>query len=51
MGAVMSGQRPDRVPDVPFVQGYASKIIGKSIGNIYADAGDVEGQYGDTHAL
>ena len=40
MGAVMSGQRPDRVPVVPFVLGYASQIIGKSIGDFYAD-GDV----------
>jgi len=37
MHAVLAGERPDRVPVVPFVLGYAAKIIGKSIGDFYAD--------------
>jgi len=37
MHAVLAGERPDRVPVVPFVLGYAAKIIDKSIGDFYAD--------------
>lgn len=37
MMAVMTGQKPDRVPVVPFVLGYSSKITGISLGDFYAD--------------
>ena len=37
MKAVMMGEKPDRVPVVPVVLGYAAKIIGKSLGDFYAD--------------
>ncbi|MDG6244941.1 MAG: uroporphyrinogen decarboxylase family protein [Methanolobus sp.] len=37
MMAVMTGQKPDRVPVVPFVLGYASKVTGISLGDFYAD--------------
>ncbi|TGC09362.1 uroporphyrinogen decarboxylase family protein [Methanolobus halotolerans] len=37
MMAVMSGQKPDRVPVVPFVEGYSAKITGISLGDFYAD--------------
>lgn len=37
MMAVMSGQKPDRIPVVPFVEGYAAKITGISLGDFYAD--------------
>ncbi|ADE36182.1 uroporphyrinogen decarboxylase family protein [Methanohalophilus mahii] len=37
MAAVMSGQKPDRIPVVPFILGYASKITGISLGDFYAD--------------
>ncbi|WP_319508687.1 uroporphyrinogen decarboxylase family protein [uncultured Methanolobus sp.] len=37
MMAVMSGQRPDRVPVIPFALGYSSKITGISLGDWYAD--------------
>ncbi|ADI74150.1 Uroporphyrinogen decarboxylase (URO-D) [Methanohalobium evestigatum Z-7303] len=37
MAAVMSGQKPDRVPVVPFIEGYATNITGISLGDFYAD--------------
>ncbi|MGM0770605.1 MAG: uroporphyrinogen decarboxylase family protein [Halobacteriota archaeon] len=37
MMAVMSGQKPDRIPVVPFALGYSSKITGVSLGDWYAD--------------
>lgn len=37
MAAVMSGQKPDRIPVIPFVEGYAAKITGTSLGDFYAD--------------
>jgi uroporphyrinogen decarboxylase len=37
MMAVMMGQKPDRVPVVPFVCAYAAKITGISTGDFYAD--------------
>lgn len=37
MMAVMTGQKPDRVPVVPFALGYSSKITGISLGDFYAD--------------
>lgn len=37
MAAIISGEKPDRVPVVPFVQGYCSKITGISLGDFYAD--------------
>ena len=46
-----SGQRPDHVPVVPIVHDDASKIIVKSISDIWSDSGDVEKQYGDTQTL
>ncbi|RZN48294.1 methyltransferase [archaeon] len=37
MGAVMMGEKPDRIPVVPFILGYAAQITGVSIGDLYAD--------------
>lgn len=37
MGALMMGEKPDRVPVVPFVLGYAAQITGISMGEFYAD--------------
>ncbi|WP_440945689.1 uroporphyrinogen decarboxylase family protein [Methanosarcina sp. T3] len=37
MAAVISGQKPDRVPVIPFIEGYASQITGISLGDFYAD--------------
>lgn len=37
MGALMMGQKPDRVPVIPFILGYAAKITGISMGDFYAD--------------
>lgn len=37
MGALMMGGKPDRVPVVPFVLGYAAQITGISLGDFYAD--------------
>lgn len=38
MGALMMGQKPDRVPVSPFIMGYAAKVCGIPLGDIYADA-------------
>ncbi len=37
MMAVMTGQKPDRVPVVPFALGYCANITGISLGDFYAD--------------
>lgn len=37
MHAVMMGEKPDRVPVVPFVLGYAAHVTGTSLGDFYAD--------------
>ncbi len=37
MTAVLTGQKPDRVPVIPFVLGYAARITGISLGDFYAD--------------
>lgn len=37
MGALLRGERPDRVPVSPFVMGYAAQITGVSIGDLYSD--------------
>ena len=37
MDALMSGQKPDRVPVIPFASGYSKKITGISLGDFYAD--------------
>lgn len=37
MQAVMMGEKPDRVPVVPFVEGYSAQITGISLGDFYAD--------------
>ena len=37
MQAVMMGEKPDRCPVVPFIEGYAAKIVGATIGEFYAD--------------
>ncbi len=37
MIALFKGERPDRVPVNPFVQGYTARITGISIGDYYAD--------------
>ena len=37
MHALMTGNKPDRVPVVPFIQGYAAKIADISLGDFYAD--------------
>ncbi|MDL2261155.1 uroporphyrinogen decarboxylase family protein [Methanimicrococcus sp. OttesenSCG-928-J09] len=37
MGVLVSGQKPDRVPVVPFISGYSTKITGISLGDFYAD--------------
>ena len=37
MHALMTGKRPDRIPVVPFIQGYAARIAGISLGDFYAD--------------
>ncbi|MHC1605551.1 MAG: uroporphyrinogen decarboxylase family protein [Candidatus Methanofastidiosia archaeon] len=38
--AVMMGEKPDRVPVNPFILGYAAKIIGVPIGDLYSN-GDI----------
>ncbi|MEM2128683.1 MAG: uroporphyrinogen decarboxylase family protein [Candidatus Methanomethylicaceae archaeon] len=35
--AVLMGQKPDRVPVSPFILGYAAKIVGLPIGDLYTD--------------
>ena len=37
MFAVILGQKPDRVPVVPNVLGYAAQIVGASLGDFYSD--------------
>jgi uroporphyrinogen decarboxylase len=37
MRALMMGQKPDRVPVIPFILGYAAKITGISLGDFYSD--------------
>jgi uroporphyrinogen decarboxylase len=37
MNAVMRGQRPDRIPILPFAGGFCAKIIGEPIARIYDD--------------
>ncbi|WP_292487444.1 hypothetical protein [Methanohalobium sp.] len=37
MATVMSGQKLDRVPVVPFILGYAANMTGISLGDFYAD--------------
>ncbi len=37
MQAVMMGQKPDRIPVVPFVMGYAANITGIPLGDYYSD--------------
>ncbi|MEM1574068.1 MAG: uroporphyrinogen decarboxylase family protein [Candidatus Methanomethylicaceae archaeon] len=38
MMAVLMGQKPDRIPVNPFILGFAAKICGVPIGDLYADA-------------
>ncbi|MEN3017431.1 MAG: uroporphyrinogen decarboxylase family protein, partial [Candidatus Methanosuratincola petrocarbonis] len=38
MGAVLMGQKPDRVPVNPFILGFAAKVCNLPIGDLYADA-------------
>jgi uroporphyrinogen decarboxylase len=37
MMAVMMGQKPDRVPVVPFIQAYAAKIVGMPLDQFWSD--------------
>ncbi|HJX37458.1 MAG TPA: uroporphyrinogen decarboxylase family protein [Anaerolineae bacterium] len=37
LGAVMMGQRPDRIPILPFAGGFCAKVIGIPIARIYDD--------------
>lgn len=37
MAALISGQKPDRVPVIPFVSGYSIQITGIPLGDFYAD--------------
>jgi uroporphyrinogen decarboxylase len=37
MAVLMGQEKPDRVPVVPFIQGYASKIAGMPLGEFWAD--------------
>ncbi len=38
MGALITGQKPDRVPVSPFILGYAATVNGLPLGDLYADA-------------
>lgn len=37
MAAIMAGQKPDRIPVIPFIEGYSANITGISLGDFYAD--------------
>jgi len=37
LAAVLMGQKPDRVPVIPFILGFAAKIVGVPIGDLYTD--------------
>jgi uroporphyrinogen decarboxylase len=38
MGAVMRGQRPDRVPVIPFIFGHAALVCGEPLARVFDDA-------------
>ncbi len=38
MGAVIGGQRPDRVPVIPFISGHTALVCGQPISKFYEDA-------------
>ena len=40
MGAVMRGEKPDRVPVIPFVFGHTALVCGQPLARVYDDAAE-----------